>query len=222
MNLSENSVSYYDENKIYKIFSDSEDFPGLIKLYLSKQVPNKDVLDLGCGNGKYIKPLKELAKSIVGIDLSEKQLELAQKDNPEATLICSDASQMPFENDSFDIVYSCWMFGTILDLDKRTKAMNEAKRILRKNGRIILVENNEGGEFERVRGRYPDCTRTKDYNDWILEQGFHSIVEAQTYFQFEDENQSNYIFKKIWGENFQGVLKRIVKHNIVIFEYEKL
>ena len=44
--------------------------------------------------------------------------------------------------------------------------------MLTKNGSIYLVENDIGGEFEEIRNRYPDISRTKKYNDWIESNNF--------------------------------------------------
>lgn len=217
-NLSENSISYYDESNIYKIFSDAEDCLGLVQDYLLTQVKNKECLDLGCGNGKYLKLLGKNAKLIYGLDLSFPQLSLAGIDN----LICADASQIPLGNKSVDLVYSCWMFGTIIDDIKRKKAIDEAKRILRPGGKIVLIENSNTGEFEKVRGRLPEqdsLLRTQKYNEWLISQGFKEIKKIQTQFNFESDTVANYIFEKIWKDRLILNVNKDLKHDITIFEY---
>ena len=53
------------------------------------------------------------------------------------------------------------MLGTILEVDRRNKVLEEMKRVLKHDGNIYLVENDIGGEFEEIRNRYPDIKRTK-------------------------------------------------------------
>lgn len=218
MNLSEKSLSYYEECDVYKVFSECEDYPGLVEKYLKEEVQGKNILDLGCGNGKYLHLLNKSAKSLFGVDLSQNQLSLVNNKKDNVSIACADASSLPFKDKTFDVIYSCWMFGTILDIDKRNQAMSEAKRTMIPGGKIILIENNEGGEFEDVRGRNAD-SRTKDYNNWVLSQGFIKTKELPSYFLFESSYQANEVFKKIWKDNFNASLMAIVNHDIAVFEH---
>lgn len=217
-NLSEKSMSYYDESNIYKVFSDAEDCLNLVRDYLLTQVNNKECLDLGCGNGKYLDLLGKNANLIYGLDLSLPQLSLAGNKN----LICADASQLPLKDKSVDLVYSCWMFGTITDDKKRLSALNDAKRVVKQGGKIILVENTNSGEFEKVRGRLPEQDsqlRTKQYNDWLINQGFIEVKRFQSYFNFSDDNMANDIFRKIWKDRLVGIVTKNITHDISIFEW---
>lgn len=217
--LSEKSISYYEESNIYQKFSQAEDALNVVESYLVPYVTNKTVLDLGCGNGKYLKILRPLTTLIYGIDLSEPQLKLIKKKD---NLICADAVNIPLCSNSIDVIYSCWMFGTITGDNKRYLAMNEAKRILKPGGLIILIENSNSGEFEFVRGRISDpLERTKNYNDWLLSQGFVKKAELNTYFDFYNAQEANQVFRKIWKERLVGVLNSRIEHNISVFEWSK-
>ncbi len=69
-----------------------------------KLPPGASVLDLGCGAG--VPATKWLAErySVVGVDVSEKQLELAKKNAPNARFIKSDMASLDFEPETFDAV----------------------------------------------------------------------------------------------------------------------
>ncbi|MGD0273364.1 MAG: class I SAM-dependent methyltransferase [Gaiellaceae bacterium] len=60
------------------------------------------VLDLGCGAG--IPSTRLLAErfEVVGVDISEVQLQLARKNVPEATFVHGDFSELAFPDESFD------------------------------------------------------------------------------------------------------------------------
>lgn len=60
------------------------------------------VLDLGCGAG--IPSTRRLAErfEVVGVDISEAQLDLARKNVPEATFVRADFSELTFPGGSFD------------------------------------------------------------------------------------------------------------------------
>lgn len=219
-NLSEKSKSYYEEIDVYQRFSDAEDYLKLVENYLMPEVKDKIVLDLGCGNGKYLNLFRHSANIIYGLDLSPNQLSLV-KDSKK--IICADASQLPIRENSLDLIYSCWMFGTILDEQRRLCAMTEAKRILKPGGKIILVENSNSGEFEKVRGRLDDsCERTKKYNNWIISQDFIKVKELKTYFKFNSAQEANDTFKNIWKDRFMGSVNEKIQHNISIFEWAKI
>lgn len=66
--------------------------------------PNASVLDLGCGAG--VPATKWLAErfSVVGVDISEKQLELAKENAPNARFIKADMASLDFEPAAFDAV----------------------------------------------------------------------------------------------------------------------
>lgn len=221
-NLSEKSEAYYGLNDYYEIFSKAEDHPAYIEKELLKLAKNKVVLDAGCGSGKYLAKMEEVAKTLYGVDAAIEQINIAKskiknKDN----IICADLVKLPFENDKFDIIYSPWVLGTITDELKREKVLTELIRILKTNGKIILIENNIGGYFERMRGRYPNKERTLKYNNWLLNNNFKVYQEIDSYFRFNNELEAKYTFEKIYGKKISLLAKKQIEHKIIIFEYKK-
>lgn len=221
--LHENSKAYYDACDVYEIFSKAEDKPNKTFEFLKEKVRNKKVLDIGCGTGKYAKLLSNFASEYFGIDKSNDQLKIAKnKKIPNATFICADASSLPFEDNSFDIIIACWMLGTVLDNTIQAKILQEAKRVLNHGGRMYFIENDEGGKFEIIRGRCNGDNRTKTYNDFLKNNGFTIATTCQTEFQFEDLNQAKTVFKEIWNEEVANHIKsEKIEHNIIIFEFKK-
>ena len=80
------------------------------KPMMLKMMPNiegKRVLLLGCGTAEESELLKKFnPKSITGIDLSEKSIEVAKKAYPDLDFYVGDMHELPFDNNSFDFVYS--------------------------------------------------------------------------------------------------------------------
>ncbi|MBW8015191.1 MAG: methyltransferase domain-containing protein [Planctomycetes bacterium] len=76
----------------------------LIRDYIEKSPEDdkiKTILDVGCGNGFFTRPLSRWA-NCTAMDFSEKMLEL----NPvDCTKICGDACNMSFDDNSFDLVF---------------------------------------------------------------------------------------------------------------------
>jgi Methylase involved in ubiquinone/menaquinone biosynthesis len=221
-NLSEKSEAYYGLNHYYELFSKAEDYPKYIEKELIKKTKDKVVLDAGCGSGKFLPLIEKIAKELYAVDAAQEQLEIAkEKINNKDNIIQSDLVQLPFEDNKFDIIYCTWVLGTILDELKRKLVLDELKRVLKKNGKIILVENNIGGYFEQMRNRYPNINKTKRYNDWVMKNKFKVFKEIDSYFKFSNERIAKEVFKNIYGEQIAVLAYKQMEHKIIIFEYEK-
>ena len=80
--LSEFSASYYQKADVYKMFSDAEDREGLIWELLKEKFKDKTVLDLGCGNGRYLNLISQVTAECVGVDQSYQQLKQSENKLP--------------------------------------------------------------------------------------------------------------------------------------------
>lgn len=221
-NLSEKSKNYYEENDIYEIFSIAEDYPNKIYNFLLPKVQNKIVLDLGCGTGKFMQKFYKETTKYYGLDLSNEQLNIAKEKVKDSNVefICCSAENIPLPDNSVDVIISTWVLGTILEIDRRNKVLEEMKRVLKKDGNIYLVENDIGGEFEEIRNRYPNIKKTKEYNDWIESNDFICNNRCETYFRFDNKNQAQDVFSNIWGSEIGNkVNSNIIKQNIIIYKY---
>jgi ubiquinone/menaquinone biosynthesis C-methylase UbiE len=130
----------YDYNLIADDFSRtrSQVWQELSSLF-SDLKPGEKVLDLGCGNARYYQLFKEKEVDYVGIDTSEKLIKIAQAKYPEAKLFSGDALNLPFENNSFDKVYSIAVLHHIPSKEFRLQFLKETKRVLKPKGKLILT-----------------------------------------------------------------------------------
>lgn len=83
------------------------------------ELAGKDVLDLGCGFGWFCRfAAGEGARSVLGIDLSEKMLERARRETREAGVVYERADLEGFvpQPAAFDLIYSSLAFHYIADL----------------------------------------------------------------------------------------------------------
>jgi SAM-dependent methyltransferase len=94
-------------------------------------------LDLGCGPGFHIPTLVGLGWTVTGVDISEDQLRLArERVGPSAELILTDATSLPWADDSFDAVLSAF---THTDVEDFRSVLREAVRVLRPGGRLVYL-----------------------------------------------------------------------------------
>ena len=102
------------------------------------------LLDVGCGTGYLIQMLSEVKNvNCVGLDLSQGMIDVARKKNiPNAEFVLGKADELPFEDESFDIVTCSQSFH---HYPNRVEAVEEAYRVLKKGGLYILSDTGMGG-----------------------------------------------------------------------------
>lgn len=219
--LQEKSDIYYAQAAVYEAFSAAEDAEGLVLAALLPAIRGKTVLDLGCGTGKYTALLAPQAKHVTGLDAAPAQLDIARERTRNFTnvdFIEGDAAEASLQR-TYDVVLACWMLGTIADEAKRGAILDRLDYNISFGGEIFLVENAEGSEFERIRGRTDDPeARTKRYNDWVLGQGFRVLRELDAHFRFETAEKAREIFGAIWGGDAAArIASPRIGHKIAIY-----
>ncbi len=109
--------------------------------YVLKYIEGKDVLDLGCNTGYGTAILRQNAKSIIGIDVSENAINFARKNYGSYGIefYVTDGIMLNFEDNSFDCATSFQVLEHIVDYDS---FFSEIKRVLRPNGTIYLTTPN--------------------------------------------------------------------------------
>jgi ubiquinone/menaquinone biosynthesis C-methylase UbiE len=221
--LLEHSKNYLHQTNIYEKFVQCEDHPKKILNFLAPYVMDKMVLDLGCGEGTYARALAPKSKYYYGLDSSSAQLKKAKlkcRNLKNVKFFHSRAEKIPLKTQAADLVISTWVVSTVVSHRKRTKILTEAQRVLKDEGKIILVENDCNGEFEKIR-MHP--RRTKQFNEWLIKKGFKKVKKIETYFKFPSHEEAEEIFRSIWGRRVSNQIKNsIIRHKVNIYVQEKI
>ncbi len=109
------------------------------------------VLDVGCGTGAHLEAYVEAGATCTGIDASPSMLDHARsRIEGRATLTLGDASDLPFADGSFDLVFTS-LFLHELEPDTRSRVLDEMVRVVDPNGRILIIDYRAGSL--RVKGK---------------------------------------------------------------------
>lgn len=100
---------------------------------ISEYAEGKKVLEIGCGTGIILKRIAKIAKEAWGVDLSSGMLKKAKE--KDLNVKQANATQLPFKDSEFDVVYSVKVLAHIPDIEK---VIEEVHRVLKKDGMAVL------------------------------------------------------------------------------------
>jgi len=100
----------------------------------------KDVLDVGCGSGIATQLLAEAGANVTAVDLTDWAVETTRRRlaafGLDGDVRQADAEQLPFEDASFDLVFSWGVIHHSSDMDR---ALAELVRVCRPGGQVVLM-----------------------------------------------------------------------------------
>lgn len=158
----ESFSAFVREGKDY--FRDALNNPPSFRLI--GNVKGKRVLDLACGEGYNTRILAKKEAVVVGVDFSEKLIELARhletKEKLGIVYYVADAANMEkIQSNHFDIV-TCFM--ALQDIEYYKEAISEVARVLKENGRFIFSIPHPCFEGHVVKDG-------ENITNWIYEDG---------------------------------------------------
>lgn len=110
--------------------------------------PTDRVLDIACGTGIFLESLVRKSGFVAGVDLSKDMIDRVQIKDPNLrALIVSDATRLPFPDESFDCV-SCR--GSLHHFPSLSAALEEIVRVLKPGGRFITSEPSRDSAIIRT------------------------------------------------------------------------
>jgi len=141
---SEQKKFYFDET--------SEKILDTIK-EIVKDIKGKKILEIGSGTGKISLMLAKQGAEVYLLDIAPKAIEntkrLFNDMNEKGNFICASMFKIPFEDESFDIV---WSSGVLEHFSKKkqTEALEETLRICKPGGFSIVYVPSARGVFYRI------------------------------------------------------------------------
>lgn len=210
---------YSKDFEEYSPFNTHYERPAMINLI--NDINGKRILDAGCAGGWYNEKLVEMGGDVTSIDINEKMIEVAKKrvSNEAKIFSCDLNKELPFENNTFDMILSSLTLHYVKNLENTFK---EFKRILKPNSTLLysihhpfmnFKINNEEKYFDqhlkcevwRKGEKNPVSVKIKYYH-----RSFEKIINTTSKFFILDkiiEPQPVTDFKNIDEENYHYLNK---------------
>ena len=172
--------AWYDRNK-FAYLSELE--------AIKKVLPKGDKgLEIGVATGRFAAPLGIK----IGIDPSKNMIEIARQRGVDARL--GSGERLPFRNATFDYVAIIITLSFVKD---PLKVLKEARRVLKKNGKIIIgiIDRDSflGEFYQRKKGvfyKQANFFTVKGLTDLLEAIGFNKFSYYQTVFNSLDQIKS--------------------------------
>ena len=100
--------------------------------------PHDSVLDVGCGNGRFLEMLSDKHDiEGYGVDIAEKMIDNARRNCPGMTFEVNGCEHTSFQDQSFDVITVCVALHHFPDLRAFAR---EANRVLKPKGLLYIAE----------------------------------------------------------------------------------
>ncbi len=237
LNNKQFNLDYYKKQYKSSIFHKRGDRPFLYRFwvrYICRLKAKGRLLEVGCGEGYFLKRI-QLYFNTFGTDICLDGINRAKVEADNTSFVVSDAINLPYKSDMFDIVVA---FDLVEHLQCPKKFIKEAFRILKTWGVLIIKTPNPNSFGAKIKGDLwcGKCDKThisvqalhvwkkllKDEGFNIIEDGTDTLWDSP-YFKIIPANFQKLIFIGIhkililyrgfyhwrWGENYICVAQKI-------------
>lgn len=122
----------------WRQYRDSRRFQVILDSFPRKA--NLSVLDVGCGDGAFLKLCGDRGFEVTGLEVSEKRVARAQKflrsKSIRADVLAGDINKLPFEDRAFDVVVASEVVEHVVDPER---AVSELARVTKEGGKVIIT-----------------------------------------------------------------------------------
>lgn len=168
----------------------------------------KNILDLGCGFGEHcIQYVRDGAARVVGLDISEKMLDVAQEENndPRIQYINMPMEQISEIRESFDVVISSLTIHYVSDFDTLVK---DVYTLLNKGGVFVFSQE------------HPVNTCFSGGSRWTRDESGYKIHANLANYSLDGERESTWFVDgvKKYHRTFSTIVNTLIKKGFTIEE----
>ena len=163
-------------------------------------------LEIGVGTGRFAAELADENREIIGIDLSHEMLKRARERG--VSVVLGKGENLPFAESEFDF---CLIVFALPFFDDAKKVIEEARRVLKADGKIILgIIDKESDWFTISSAKYAEGKEklysAKEAVDLLETCGFANVSSQQTIFDYPEYLEKVHPVKEGFGEGIFVVL----------------
>ncbi len=130
----------------------------------------KNILEAGCGTGRWIKSFDQNNLNVFGIDYSLEMLGIPKQENCDLNIVNANALEVPFKDNFFDLIFCV---NALHHFSDKKKFVEESKRTLANKGMLAVfgvdphidkdwyVYNYFDGVYENDLKRFPSLEQLK-------------------------------------------------------------
>ena len=157
----------------------------LINRFMESVPKGSKILDIGCGNGRNMLYDHYEFK---GVDISSEFVKICWDrglDVKKGTM-----TELPFKNNSFDVILSIASFHHLNNENDRNKALQEMKRVLQPGGIVLLYvwSKNQPGKTKRTFENYGDVLVPWKSNDGKIYNRYYYIFQIEEIKELIEKN----------------------------------
>lgn len=190
-----NSIAKEFDNTRYRPWSCVENF-------LDKIPEKSSIGDIGCGNGKNMLYRKDCYN--YGCDFSSGLVNICLE--KKLNVIEGDILNIPFEDNNFDYTLCIAVIHHLSTREKRIKAIEELKRVTKKDGKILILV----WAFEQEKDSRRTFVEQDNMVDWKDKKG--NLLGKRYYYVFKENeletliDNSELIEKSFYEKGNRGVI----------------
>lgn len=160
----------------------------------------KEVLEIGCGNGRLTFKYAGMAKRVFAIDPDEEEIEKARRSTPselssKVEFRVGKGEELLLPDESYDIVFYTWSLCCISSPYHMKKALEEAWRVVRPGGMLVSIQSSLQQPFHRgvvtylITNRFGSLADTADDKDGEARLALKYVTLIEGKFNFLAEEQ---------------------------------
>lgn len=161
---------------LFEAFSRRPDRLFFARIAAERFLPNADVLDLGCGDGKGAVFFGERGYRVTAVDRTAHVFEGMKAACPQVDFVCGDAAQLPFAREQFDGIFCEASFSSF---EFKEAAAAELYRVLKPSGVLVVCDyvlEKEADDLPKPPAISGALTDT-EYHSLFCESGFEICEE---------------------------------------------
>lgn len=194
---------FYNKKNDYQIIEKVRKSSHLYAYKFLTNIKNKKLLEIGAGSGKETLYFAKKGAIVYPIDISSKSIDminkLIKKYKFEKRIIPKkmDVESLKFENNTFDFIF---INSVLMHVDHKN-ALKECKRVLKKDGKLIIVEPLKYNPFILISRFFLDYKKLKP-NYMTLKEFYYSKK------YFKSSKQKEFYLFSLFLLAFYGLLNK--------------